>query len=81
MNTRTDRGRAFLTPTQAADALGINTSELAARRRRGTGPRWLRLTDKCVRYDPLDVPDSERARARATLDAPTPNAFAIDASD
>lgn len=55
MTTRTSTSQQFLTPEQAAAALGITTAELAARRRGGTAPRWLQLSRKCVRYEPLDV--------------------------
>ena len=40
----------LLNTEQAADLLGLNSVILETWRRKGTGPRYVRLNPKCVRY-------------------------------
>lgn len=42
--------RPLLTPTAAAARLGVTPRALAIRRRRGIGPRYIRLSPATIRY-------------------------------
>jgi hypothetical protein len=48
------RGTPYLTSKQAAFYLGLQDRGLADMRRRGTGPRFVRL-GRCVRYHIRDI--------------------------
>lgn len=41
----------YLTPVQAAEVLGVNVQTLARWRWQGTGPDWIKVTSKTVRYE------------------------------
>jgi predicted DNA-binding transcriptional regulator AlpA len=45
----------LLSPAEVAIQLGVEASTLAAWRRRGIGPRFVRLTARCVRYAESEV--------------------------
>ena len=47
----------LLNTEQAADLLGLNSIILETWRRKGTGPRYVRLNSKCVRYRLGDLAD------------------------
>lgn len=46
---------ALLTPEQVAEILGVTTGALAQWRYLGTGPRFVKLTGRQIRYAPSDV--------------------------
>ena len=54
MRTTVEDAR-LLTPRDVATRLGVEASTLAAWRRRGAGPRFVRLTQRCVRYSESEV--------------------------
>ena len=45
----------LLSPAEVAVHLGVQTSTLAAWRRRGVGPAPIHLTTRCVRYTESEV--------------------------
>ena len=45
----------LLSPAEVAVQLGVEASTLAAWRRRGIGPGFVRLTSRCVRYAEAEV--------------------------
>lgn len=45
----------LLTTKQAADRIGLTESFLEARRVRGDGPLYVRISQRCVRYAPGDL--------------------------
>lgn len=47
----------LLNTEQAADLLGVNDIILQNWRRKGVGPRYVRLNPKCVRYRLGDLAD------------------------
>lgn len=51
----TPAGRPLLTEDQAAEFLGFTPSFLQARRYRGTGPAYVRISQRAVRYRPEDL--------------------------
>jgi hypothetical protein len=46
---------ALLPPSQAALALGVAEGTLAGWRQRGFGPKFVRLSCRSVRYDPVEL--------------------------
>ncbi len=55
---------ALLTQREAADRLGLSPRFLEVRRYRGDGPRFVKVSSRCVRYRPeaLDAWIEERER-------------------
>ena len=47
----------FLTEAQAADLININPRTLQQWRLRGAGPKFVRISSRCVRYRYRDVTD------------------------
>lgn len=47
----------LLNTEQAADLLGVNTIIMETWRRKGVGPRYVRINSKCVRYRLGDLAD------------------------
>jgi hypothetical protein len=47
----------FLTEAQAADLININPRTLQQWRLRGAGPKFVRISSRCVRYRYCDVTD------------------------
>lgn len=47
----------LLNTEQAADLLGVNSIIMETWRRKGTGPRYVRINPKCVRYRLGDLAD------------------------
>lgn len=45
----------LLDTRQAAELLGLRPAALAAWRQRGDGPPYIRISSRCVRYDPGDL--------------------------
>ena len=43
------------TPQQAAEHLNFSPRTLEHRRRTGSGPPWVALSCKCIRYRPADI--------------------------
>ncbi len=53
-NTTTDAAR-LLTQAEAAERLGLTPRFLEARRHRGGGPPFVRVSARCVRYRQKDI--------------------------
>lgn len=53
---------ALLNVRQAASRLGLSKSTLDKMRGAGKGPRFIKSTDRAVRYDPVDLDAWIRAR-------------------
>ena len=53
----------LLNQKQVAEQFGLTESFLEARRMRGGGPRFIRISHRCVRYAPQDLREwlAERA--------------------
>lgn len=45
----------LMTAAAAATLLQIDATQLARWRSAGTGPPWIRVTNRCIRYRPSDV--------------------------
>ena len=45
----------LLTPSQAADWMGLKTATLRDWRRTGTGPKWISINRKTIRYRLADL--------------------------
>lgn len=56
---------ALLNVRQAASRLGLSKSTLDKMRGAGKGPRFIKSTDRAVRYDPVDLDAWIRARRSA----------------
>ncbi|PZO55852.1 MAG: hypothetical protein DCF16_01750 [Alphaproteobacteria bacterium] len=54
----------LLNVREAAARLGLSKSTLDKRRCAGKGPRFVKSTDRAVRYDPQDLDDWIAARRR-----------------
>ena len=54
----------LLTPKQAAKRLGLTPRFLEARRYRGDGPKFVRISPRCVRYRDSDLQEWIEARVR-----------------
>ncbi len=52
---RDDDTRTLLRPDEAARRLGLTARTLELWRRRGRGPRWVRLTSRVVRYPVIEL--------------------------
>jgi predicted DNA-binding transcriptional regulator AlpA len=57
----------FLTTAQFAQRIGIRKTTAAGWRSRGVGPKFVRLSRRCVRYDSTAVDAWIAARERATV--------------
>lgn len=55
MTDTTAEDRLLLTEDQAADLIGLTSRFLQARRHRGNGPPFVRISSRCVRYRPEDL--------------------------
>lgn len=65
----------FLTTEQAADLFGLSTRALEARRARGDGPPFVRLSQTCVRYRLSDLEKyAEERTFRSTAEEATAGA-------
>ncbi|RLV52393.1 DNA-binding protein [Aeromicrobium phragmitis] len=53
--TTTRLGPALLKPSDVACRLNVTTATLARWRSAGTGPRYINVTDRTVRYRPADI--------------------------
>jgi len=53
----------LLNTEQAAALLGVNSIIMETWRRKGTGPRFVRINSKCVRYRLGDLADFQDAHA------------------
>jgi predicted DNA-binding transcriptional regulator AlpA len=47
--------RILLTEAEAAKAIGLAPTFLTKHRRAGTGPPFVRISHRCVRYRPADI--------------------------
>jgi predicted DNA-binding transcriptional regulator AlpA len=59
---------ALLNVRQAAERLGLSKSTLDKMRCAGKGPRFIKSTDRAVRYDPADLDAWITARRRSSTD-------------
>ena len=48
-------GPQLLTEREAAELLGLTRSFMQARRVRGDGPKFVRISSRCIRYDIQDL--------------------------
>lgn len=54
MSVNTSKAEAvmeLLTPIEAANMLRVSREQLKLMRRKQTGPGWIRISPKCIRYD------------------------------
>jgi predicted DNA-binding transcriptional regulator AlpA len=58
--------RLLMTEGQAAAVIGLSPRFLQARRYRGDGPQFVRISSRCVRYRPEDLDTWVRERVRAS---------------
>lgn len=68
---RLDDAKRLLDVREAASRLGLSKSTLDKMRCSGRGPRFIRATDRAVRYDPADLEafaDERRRRSTSDLD-------------
>ena len=63
--THTDPA-ALLRPSEAAELIGLKTRALEAWRYRGTGPRWVKLSPRVVRYRRADLIEWAESRLRTS---------------
>ena len=59
---------ALLRPSQVAQLLGLRPSALDAWRHRGRGPRFVRVSARCVRYRRRDLVSWTEAHLTTTTD-------------
>ena len=63
--------QALLSPSEVADLLGVPVKTLEQWRWKGTGPRFLRLPSRAVRYDAAELENwLDSRRMRSTSDRP-----------
>lgn len=55
-----------------AALLDVEETQLAKWRRKGTGPPWLRVTSRCIRYPPNDVQAWQSRHVEALAAKPGP---------
>jgi predicted DNA-binding transcriptional regulator AlpA len=60
----------LLRPNEAARQLGVSLSCLEAWRYRGGGPRFVRISARCVRYRRVDLEQWIRERVRSSTSEP-----------
>jgi len=60
-----DTNDALLTERQAADFLGVTARCLQAWRYRGGGPKFVRISSRCIRYRQSDLREWIEARLRS----------------
>ncbi len=65
-NTQTTEPDALLNARQAAARLGLSKSTVDKMRAAGKGPRFIKSTDRAVRYDPADLDAWIDARRRTS---------------
>ena len=63
---------ALLTETQAAQVLSLSVRTLQSWRLRGGGPRFVRVSSRCVRYRNSDLAEFIDARTVASTSDPGP---------
>ena len=68
-NTTTEADR-LLTQAEAAERLGLTPRFLEARRHRGGGPAFVRISAPCIRYRPADLEDYVAERIRTSTADP-----------
>lgn len=66
----TPPGCILLTEEQAATALGFTTRFLQNRRHRGSGPRYVRISARAIRYRPQDLSAWAEVRLRTSTSDP-----------
>ena len=65
-----DAHEPLLRQSEAAQILNVSPRTLEAWRWRGGGPRYLRLTSRCIRYRRSDLETWERDRERQNTSDP-----------
>ncbi len=63
-------GRHMLKTPQAATLLGLSARTLEDLRLKGTGPRFVRMSARCIRYRPADVSDWVESRVVSSTSDP-----------
>ncbi len=66
-------GEIYLNERQAAQKLGLTTSCLQAWRLRGVGPRFVKISARCVRYKESEIDNWAAARERTSTSDPGPD--------
>lgn len=64
--TRGPGGGVLLTPRQVAKQLGVTCNTLEAWRIRGGGPKFVRVSKRCIRYRRQDVESWIEERIRSS---------------
>ena len=64
---KVDDGKRLLDVREAAARLGLSKSTLDKMRCSGRGPRYIRATDRAVRYDPADLAAFADGRRRLSI--------------
>ena len=64
----------YLSERQAAEKLGLTSSCLQAWRLRGVGPRFVKISARCVRYKESEIDNWAAARERTSTSDPDPDA-------
>ncbi len=69
--TFSDSGKLLLTEEEAAQMIGLSARFMQARRARGGGPAFVRVSSRCVRYRVEDIREWAAANVRkSTADRP-----------
>ena len=66
----TDYWHALINEGAAAKFLGLTNRTMQAYRHRGGGPRYIRLSSRCLRYRRADLRDWADARVRTSTSDP-----------
>ena len=56
----------LITETEVAQRLGVSNRCLQAWRYRGGGPRFVKISDRCIRYRPEDLAEFVESRVRTS---------------
>ncbi len=64
-NILTNNDKTLLTERDAADFLGVTSRCLQAWRYRGGGPKFVRISSRCIRYRQSDLREWTEARLRS----------------
>jgi predicted DNA-binding transcriptional regulator AlpA len=65
---------ALIDEKEAAGFLGLTDRTLQKYRQQGGGPKFVKLSDRCVRYRRIDCHEYIKARLRASTSDPGPDA-------
>ncbi len=57
---------ALLRPAEAAELVGVEARALEAWRNRGSGPRYVKVSPRCIRYRRIDLIEWAERRLQST---------------